>query len=89
MPEITFWSLERINHSLLGWLTLPGGPLGLMALCVFGFGFFIFFSSFCEVFSEVFMNHFFSIFSSCIERFFGFLVRNFCLEFFLFFPLKG
>ena len=39
MPEITFWSLERINHSLLGRLTLPGGPLGLMALCVFGFGF--------------------------------------------------
>ena len=39
MPEITFWSLERINHSPLGQLTLPGGPLGLMALCVFGFGF--------------------------------------------------
>ena len=39
MLEITFWSLERINHSPLGRLTLPGGPLGLMALCVFGFGF--------------------------------------------------
>ena len=39
MPEITFSSLERINHSPLGRLTLPGGPLGLMALCVFGFGF--------------------------------------------------
>ena len=39
MPEITFWSLERINHSPLGWLTLPGSPLGLMALSVFGFGF--------------------------------------------------
>ena len=39
MPEITFWSLERINDSPLGRLTLPGGPLGLMALCVFGFGF--------------------------------------------------
>ena len=39
MPEITFGSSERINHSPLGRLTLPGGPLGLMALCVFGFGF--------------------------------------------------
>ena len=39
MPEITFWSLERINHSPLGRPTLPAGPLGLMALCVFGFGF--------------------------------------------------
>ena len=39
MPEITFWGLERINHSPLGRLTLPGGPLGLMALCVFRFGF--------------------------------------------------
>ena len=39
MPEITFWSLERINHSPLGRLTLPSGPLGLMALCVLGFGF--------------------------------------------------
>ena len=38
MPEITFWSLERINHSPLGQLTLLGGPLGLMALCAFGFG---------------------------------------------------
>ena len=39
MPEITFWSLARINHSPHGCLTLPGGPLGLMALWVFGFGF--------------------------------------------------
>ena len=39
MPEITFWSLERNNHSPLGRSTLPGGPLGLMALCVLGFGF--------------------------------------------------
>ena len=39
MLEITFWSLERINHSPLGRLTLLGGPLGLMALCVYGFGF--------------------------------------------------
>ena len=43
MPEITFWSLERINHSLVGRLMLPGGLLGLMALCVFGFGFHNFF----------------------------------------------
>ena len=34
MPEITIWSLKRINHSPLGRLTLPGGLLGLMALCV-------------------------------------------------------
>ena len=89
MPEISFWSFERINHSPVGQLTLPGGPLGLMALCVFGFGFPNFFSSYREVFSEGFTNHFSCIFSSSIERFCGFLVRNFCLEFFLFFPLKG
>ena len=88
MPEITFWSSERINHSLLGQLTLPGVPLGLMALCVLGFGF-PNFSSCCEVFSVVFTNHFSSIFSSWIERFFGILVRNFCLECFLFFLFKG
>ena len=88
MPGITFWSLERINHSPLGRLTLPGGPLGLMTLCVFGFGFCNFFLL-LRGFSELFTNHFSCIFSSCIERFFGFLVRNFCLEFFLFFPLKG
>ena len=35
------------------------------------------------------MNHFSCIFSSCIAMFFGFLVRKFCLEFFLFFSLKG
>ena len=39
MPKITFWSLKRINHTPLGRLTLPGGPLGLMALCGFVFGF--------------------------------------------------
>ena len=39
MPEFTFWSLERINHSPLGRLTIPGGPQGLMALCVFRYGF--------------------------------------------------
>ena len=50
MPEITFWSLERIKHSPLGRLTLPGGPLGLMALCVFGFGFPNFFLLYREVF---------------------------------------
>ena len=35
MPEIAFWGLERVNHSPLGQLTLPGGPLGLIALCMF------------------------------------------------------
>ena len=39
MPEITFWSVERMNHSPLGRSTLPGGALELMALWVFGFGF--------------------------------------------------
>ena len=39
MPENTFWSLERINHSPLGRLTLLGGPLDLMDLCMFGFDF--------------------------------------------------
>ena len=68
MPEITFWSFERINHSPLGWLTLASGPLGLMALCVLGFGFPNFFS-YCEVFSEVFTNHlFFLYFYLLIER---------------------
>ena len=78
MPEITFWSSERINHSPLGWLTLPSGPLGLMALCVFGFGF-PNFSSYCEVFSEVFTNHlFFFLYFLPLDRedFLG-LVRNF------------
>ena len=63
MPEITFWSLERIKHSLLGRLTLPDGPLGLMALCILGFGF-PNFSSYCEVFSEVFTNHLFFLYFS-------------------------
>ena len=39
MPEITFSSLERINHSPVSRLMFPGGPLGVMALCLFGFGF--------------------------------------------------
>ena len=46
MPEITFWSLERIIDSPLNRWTLLGGPLSLMALCVFGFGFRNFFSSY-------------------------------------------
>ena len=62
MPEITFWSSEKINHSPLGRLTLPGGPLGLMALCVFGFGFSLIFSSYGEVFSKVFYKSFFPVF---------------------------
>ena len=77
MPEITFWSLERINHSTIGRLTLPGGPMGLRALCVFGFGFPNFFPLTERFFPRFFTNHFSCIFSSCIERFFGFLVRNF------------
>ena len=71
MPEITFWSLERINHSPLGRLTLPGGPLGLMALCVFGFGFPNFFLLLGGFFRGVYES-FFLYFSSCIVRFFGF-----------------
>ena len=61
MPEITIWSLERINHSPLGRLTLLSGPLGLVALCMFGFGF-PNFSSLCEGFSEVFTNYLFIFF---------------------------
>ena len=77
MPEITFWSLERINHSTLGRLTLPSGPLGLMALCVLRFGF-PNFSSYCEVFSEVFINHLVScIIYLLIEWTFLGLVRKF------------
>ena len=71
MLEITFWILERINHAPLGRLLLPVRPLGSMALCVFRFGF-PNLSSYWDVFSEVFKNHFSCIFSSCIERFFGF-----------------
>ena len=62
MPEITFWSLEIINHSPLGRLTLPGGPQGLMALCVFGFGFPIFFlqlKGYFRGFYESFFLYFF------------------------------
>ena len=65
MPEITFWSLERINHSPLGRLTLPGGPLGLMALCVFGFGFPNFFllqRGFVRGFYESFSLYFFPLY---------------------------
>ena len=64
MPEITFWSLERMNHPLLGRLTLPGGPLGLMALCVFGFGFPNFFllpRGFFQGFYESFFLYFFPL----------------------------
>ena len=39
MPEISIWSLERINYSPLGRLSLPVAPSGFMALCVFGYGF--------------------------------------------------
>ena len=88
MQEITFWSLESINHSPHGRLMLPSGPLGLMALCVFGFGFLIFHLN--ERYFLRFLRIIFScIFSSLTDRFFGFLVKKFCLEFFLFFPLKG
>ena len=65
MPEITFWSLERINHSPLGQLTLPGGPLGLMALCVFGFGFpnfFLLLRGFFRGFYESFLLYFFLLY---------------------------
>ena len=73
MPEITFWSSERINYSLLGQLALPGSPLGLMALCVFGFGFPIF-SSKGEVFSEGFYTSFFLYFFILYrEVFWGFI----------------
>ena len=77
MPEITFWSLERIKYSPLGQLTLPGSPLGLMALCVLGFGFRNC-SSYCEVFSEVFTNHLFFLYFLPLDRedFLG-LVRKF------------
>ena len=89
MPQITFWSLERINHSPLGRLTLPGSSLGLMALCVLGFGF-PNCSSYREVFSEVFTHHLFScIFYLLMERNFWVVFENFCLEFFLLFPFKG
>ena len=65
MPEITFWSLERINHSPLGRLTLPGGPLGLMALCVFGFSFpnfFLLLRGFFQGFYESFFLYFFLLY---------------------------
>ena len=62
MPEITFWSLERINHSLLGRLILPGGPWGLIAFCVFQFGFtyfFIILGGFFRGFYESFFKYLF------------------------------
>ena len=62
MPEITFWSLERINHSRLGWLMLSGCPQGLMALCVFGLGFpnfFLLLRGFFRGFYESFFLYFF------------------------------
>ena len=65
MQEITFWSLERINHSPLSRLTLPGGPLGLMALCVFGFGFpkfFLLLRGFFRGFYESFFLYFFLLY---------------------------
>ena len=65
MPEITFWSLERIYHSPLGRLTLPGSPLGLMALCVFGFGFpnlFLLLRGFFRGFYESFFLDFFLLY---------------------------
>ena len=65
MREITFWSLERINHFPLGRLTLPGGPLGLMPLCVFGFGFFNFLPllrGFFRGFYESFFLHIFPLY---------------------------
>ena len=61
MPEITFGSLDRINYSPLGRLTLSAGPLGLMALCVFGFGFpnfFLFLRGFFQGFCESFFLYF-------------------------------
>ena len=73
MPEITFWSLERINHSPLGRWTLPGGPLGLMALCVFGFGFPNFFPL-TEWFFRGFYKSFFLYFFLLYREVFGFLV---------------
>ena len=62
MPEITFWSLERINHSPLGRLTLPGRPLGLIALCVLGFGFPNFFFPLTERFFPRFLRIIFPVF---------------------------
>ena len=65
MPEITFWSLEIINHSPLGRLTLPGGPLGLMALCVFAFGFpnfFLLLRGFFRGFNKSFFLYFFLLY---------------------------
>ena len=65
MPENTFWSLERINHSPLGQLTLPGGLLGLIALCVFGFSFpnfFLLLRGFFGGFYESFFLYFFLLY---------------------------
>ena len=65
MPEITFWSLEIINHSPLDCWTLPGGPLGLMGLYVFGFGFpdfFLLLRGFFRGFYESFFLYFFLLY---------------------------
>ena len=61
MPEISFWSLEGMNYSLLGRWTLPGGALGLMALRVSDIVLLIFPMQ-GVVFSEDFTNHFFLYF---------------------------
>ena len=69
MPEITFWSSERINHSPLGRLTLPGGPLGFMACWVFGFGF----PNFCLLLRGIFQG----FYESCFLYFYH-LYREVC-----------
>ena len=72
MPEITFWSLERINHSPLGRLMLPGSPLGLMALCVLGFGFSNFFLLLRGFFQGFYVSFFLYFFLLYREVFWGF-----------------
>ena len=65
MPEITFWSLERINHSPLGRSTLAGGPLSVMALGLYGVGFpnfFLLLRGFFRCFYESFLLYFFPIY---------------------------
>ena len=81
MPEITFWSLKRINHFPLAQLTLQGGPLGLMVLCVFGFGFpnvFLLLRGFFRGFYELFFLYFFLLY---IEVFWVFYLEIFVLNF--------
>ena len=65
MLEITFWSLKRINHYPLGWLTLLGGLQDLMALCVWGFGFpnfFLLLRGLFQGFYELFFLYFFILY---------------------------